>query len=56
MLCGAGADWKCAGRVRIGSVRGGRGKISQIPAGAGRVLILRVRDGSEQKISTSAGL
>jgi len=43
--------------VRVGMVCGaGAGKIYQIPAGAGRVYILRVRGGSGQKCSTRAGL
>jgi len=40
MVCGASAGWKCAGAGRTG-------KISQIPAGAGR---------ERTKISTRAGL
>jgi len=54
---GAGWDGVRGGRgLEVCGCGTGAGKISQTPADAGRVYILRVRGGSGQNISTRAGL
>jgi len=55
--CGAGWDGVRDGcGLEVCRCGTGAGKISQTPAGAGRVQILPVRGGSGQKNSTCAGL